>query len=72
MASLVLTGTAMVIGPFVGVPLGIFFSAVRQYSKLDFLLTRVTFRGSHCRHSCWRSAGLYVFRLQLKLVPIAE
>ena len=43
-ASLLLTGTALFLGMLVGIPLGV-LSAVRQYSKIDFFLTGVTFLG---------------------------
>jgi len=69
-ASIILTGTALVIGLVLGVPLGI-FSAVRQYSKLDFLLTGITFLGISLPSFLLAIGCLYVFGLQLKLVPIA-
>src|SRR5919109_858860 len=43
-ASATLTGTAIIIGILAGIPLGI-LSAVRQYSKADFVLTGITFLG---------------------------
>ena len=43
-ASLLLMGTALVFGILIGVPLGV-LSAIRQYSKLDFSLTGITFLG---------------------------
>jgi peptide/nickel transport system permease protein len=43
-ASLLLTGSAMILGIIIGIPLGV-LSAVRQYSKIDFFLTGLTFLG---------------------------
>jgi peptide/nickel transport system permease protein len=69
-ASLVLTGTALVLGILIGVPLGI-LSAVRQYSKLDFLLTGVTFLGISLPSFLLGLGGLWLLGLQFRLVPIA-
>jgi len=69
-ASLILTGTALILGILVGVPLGI-LSAVRQYSKLDFLLTGVTFLGISLPSFLLGIGGLWLLGLQFKLVPIA-
>jgi peptide/nickel transport system permease protein len=69
-ASVVLTGTAMLLGIFVGIPLGI-LSAVRQYSKLDFLMTGITFLGISLPSFLLGLGGLWLFGLQLDLVPIA-
>jgi peptide/nickel transport system permease protein len=69
-ASLVLTGTALVLGILVGVPLGI-LSAVRQYSKLDFLLTGVTFLGISLPSFLLGLGGLWLLGLQFRIVPIA-
>lgn len=69
-ASLILTGTALILGILVGVPLGI-LSAVRQYSRLDFLLTGVTFLGISLPSFLLGIGGLWLLGLQFKLVPIA-
>lgn len=69
-ASVILTGSAMVFGILVGIPLGI-LSAVRQYSKLDFLLTATTFLGISLPSFMLGLGGLWLLGLQLKLVPIA-
>lgn len=69
-ASLALTGSAMVIGIFVGVPLGV-LSAVRQYSKVDFVLTATTFLGISLPSFMLGLGGLWLLGLQLDLVPIA-
>lgn len=69
-ASAVLTGSAMVMGILAGVPLGI-LSAVRQYSKADFILTGITFLGISLPSFLLGLGGLWLFGLQLRLVPIA-
>ncbi len=69
-ASVLLTGSAMVIGIFVGVPLGV-LSAVRQYSKVDFILTGTTFLGISLPSFMLGLGGLWLVGLQLDLVPIA-
>jgi peptide/nickel transport system permease protein len=69
-ASATLTGTGMVIGILAGIPLGI-LSAVRQYSKADFILTGITFLGISLPSFMLGLGGLWLFGLQLDLVPIA-
>ncbi|HEV8489925.1 MAG TPA: ABC transporter permease [Candidatus Limnocylindrales bacterium] len=69
-ASVILTGTAMLLGIFVGIPLGV-LSAVRQYSKLDFLLTGITFLGISLPSFLLGLGGLWLIGLQLRLVPIS-
>ena len=69
-ASLLLTGTAMVLGIGFGIPLGV-LSATRQYSKVDFVLTGTTFLGISMPSFLLGIGGLYLIGLQLKLVPIA-
>jgi len=68
--SLILTGTALVLGILIGIPLGI-LSAVRQYSKLDFALTGITFLGISLPSFLLGIGGLWLLGLQFKLVPIA-
>jgi peptide/nickel transport system permease protein len=70
LASVVLTGTAILIGILVGIPLGI-FSAVRQYSRADFVLTGITFLGISLPSFLLGLGGLWLFGLQFRLVPIA-
>ena len=61
-------GTALIIGLLVGVPLGV-LSAVRQYSKLDFLLTGITFLGISLPSFLLAIGGLWLLGLQLRIVP---
>lgn len=68
-ASVILTGSGMVFGIVVGIPLGI-LSAVRQYSKLDFVLTAITFLGISLPSFMLGLGGLWLLGLQLRLVPI--
>lgn len=70
MASFLLMGTALVGGVLVGVPLGV-LSAVRQYSKLDFTLTGITFLGVSMPSFLLGIGGLWLLGLQLGIVPIA-
>ena len=69
-ASVILTGSAILIGILVGIPLGI-LSAIRQYSKLEFALTGLTFLGISLPSFLLGLGGLWLFGLQLRLVPIA-
>jgi peptide/nickel transport system permease protein len=69
-ASVILVGTALLIGMSVGIPLGI-LSAVRQYSKLDFVLTGVTFLGVSLPSFLLGIGGLWLLGLQFKVLPIA-
>jgi peptide/nickel transport system permease protein len=59
-----------VLGILIGIPLGI-LSAVRQYSKLDFALTGITFLGISLPSFLLGIGGLWLLGLQFKLVPIA-
>jgi peptide/nickel transport system permease protein len=68
--STMLTGTAIVGGMLVGIPLGS-LSATRQYSKLDFLLTGITFLGISIPSFLLGLGGLWILGVILKLVPIA-
>jgi peptide/nickel transport system permease protein len=70
LASVLLVGTGLLIGILVGVPLGV-LSAIRQYSKLDFTLTGVTFLGISMPSFLLGIGGLWLIGLQLGLVPIA-
>jgi peptide/nickel transport system permease protein len=68
-ASGLLMGTALALGCLIGIPLGI-FSALRQYSRLDFLMTTVAFLGVSTPSFLLGLGGLYIFGLKLKLFPI--
>lgn len=68
-ASGMLMGTALALGCLIGIPLGI-FSALRQYSRLDFLLTTLAFLGVSTPSFLLGLGGLYLFGLKLKLFPI--
>ncbi len=69
LASVILVGTALVIGVAIGVPLGM-LSALRQYSRLDFLLTTVAFLGISTPSFVLGLGSLYIFGLVLGLFPI--
>lgn len=68
-ASGVLMGTALALGCLIGIPLGI-FSALRQYSRLDFVLTTLAFLGVSTPSFLLGLGGLYVLGLKWKLFPI--
>lgn len=68
-ASMLLLGTALALGCLFGIPLGI-LSALRQYSRLDFLLTTLAFLGVSSPSFLLGLGGLYLFGLKLKLFPI--
>jgi peptide/nickel transport system permease protein len=68
-ASALLMGTALALGCLVGIPLGI-FSALRQYSKADFILAGLAFLGVSSPSFLLGLGGLYVFGLKLRLFPI--
>src|SRR5436190_18103404 len=69
-ASLILTGTALLMGICFGIPLGI-LSAVRQYSKVDFALTGITFLGISLPSFLLGIGSLWLLGLQFKIFPIA-
>ena len=67
-ASLLLMGTALLIGIFVGIPLGV-LSALRQYSKTDYALTGIAFLGVSMPSFMLGLGGLYLFGLTLRHLP---
>ncbi len=69
-ASLLLAGTAILMGIFIGIPLGV-ISATRQNSKLDLTLTGITFLGISVPSFLLGLGLLYLVGLKWGLVPIA-
>ncbi len=67
-ASLLLVGTALLIGVGAGIPLGI-LTALRQYSFIDFFLTGVSFLGISMPAFIAGIFGLYVFSITLGWFP---
>jgi peptide/nickel transport system permease protein len=61
--------TALLLGVFIGIPLGV-ISAIRQYSWLDFQLTGVAFLGISTPSFLAGIGGLYIFGLVLGIFPI--
>ena len=61
-------GTALLIGIFVGIPLGV-LSALRQYSKTDYALTGIAFLGISIPSFMLGLGGLYIFGLILPHLP---
>jgi len=68
-ASGILMATALAIGCLIGIPLGI-LSALRQYSKLDFLLTALAFLGVSSPSFLLGLGGLFLLGLKAGLFPI--
>jgi peptide/nickel transport system permease protein len=68
-ASVLLMGTALLIGIVAGIPLGI-ISALRQYSKVDYVLTGIAFLGISMPSFMLGLGGLYLFGLQIRIFPI--
>ena len=69
LASGALVGSALMIGIGAGIPLGV-FSALRQYTVLDFALTGLAFLGISTPSFLLGLGALYIFGVQLRLVPI--
>ena len=69
LASATLVGTALALGIVVGIPLGV-LSALRPHSKLDVILTTVASFGVSTPTFLLGLVGLWLFGLQLRLVPI--
>jgi peptide/nickel transport system permease protein len=66
--TLVLMGTAIMISILLGVPFGI-LSALRQYSRLDYVLTTVTMLMSSTPSFVLGLAGIYIFAVWFDLLP---
>jgi peptide/nickel transport system permease protein len=67
-ATLLLTGTALVISVVIGIPLGI-LSAVKQYSFLDYSLTLFAFAALSVPDFFLALGGIYLFALRLDMLP---
>ena len=66
--TLVLMGTAILIAIMLGVPFGI-ISALRQYSKLDYVLSTITMLMSSTPSFVLGLAGIYIFAVWLDILP---
>ncbi|MBY9078121.1 Glutathione transport system permease protein GsiC [compost metagenome] len=66
--TLLLMGLAMIIGLIIAIPLGI-LSAVKQYSKLDYLASVSSLIGISVPHFFLGLGMIYIFALQLKILP---
>lgn len=67
-ASILLMGTALMIGIVVGVPLGV-FTGLRQYSFWDFSLTGISFLGISTPAFVTGILALMIFSIQLSWFP---
>lgn len=68
-ASLYLTATSLVVAILVGVTLGV-YSALHQYSILDYVLTILTFFGVSVPAFFVALLGMYVFSVRLQWLPV--
>lgn len=68
-ASMALSVTSIVIAMIVGVALGV-FSAVRQYSVIDYILTVVAFFGLSVPGFFFALMGIYIFAVRLHWLPV--
>jgi peptide/nickel transport system permease protein len=68
-ASLGLTATSLVLAILVGVTLGV-YSALHQYSILDYVLTILTFFGVSVPAFFVALLGMYVFSVRLHWLPV--
>ena len=66
--SAILMGTGLFFAVLVGIPLGI-FTALRQYSFIDFLLTGLSFVGLSMPAFISGIIGMYIFAVKLQWVP---
>ena len=69
LATASLMSAALLLGIFVGIPLGV-ISALRQYSKLDFTLTTFAFLGISTPSFLLGIGGLWLLGLHFDLFPI--
>jgi peptide/nickel transport system permease protein len=67
-ATLQLTVTSLIIAIGLGIPLGI-FSALKQYSRFDYILTVFAFGGISIPSFFLALGAIYIFALKLKLFP---
>lgn len=65
-----LMGAAMLLGLLIGLPLGV-FSALRQYSVLDYLTTVFAFVGVSIPSFFAAITALFIFAVWLRLLPVA-
>lgn len=66
--TVMLMGSALVVSLLIAFPVGI-ISAIRSNSRLDSILTILTFSGISLPTFFVGLAGIYIFAVQLKLVP---
>ena len=66
--TLQLMGTALLIGLFLGIPFGV-ISAIKQYSKLDYVLTGFTMTMISTPTFFLGLLAIYVFGVYLRILP---
>lgn len=66
--TLILMGLALFFGLLIAIPIGI-LSATRQYSKLDYAATGLSFLGISIPHFFLGLGAIYIFSVQLQILP---
>lgn len=66
--TLLLTISALTISVIIGIPLGL-ISALKQYSKVDYILTLGAFAGISVPNFFLALGGIYIFALKLDILP---
>ena len=66
--TLALMATAILLAMLIGIPLGV-LSALRQYSRLDYILTTITMLLSAAPTFVIGLAGIYLFAVWLHVLP---
>ncbi|MBE1553923.1 ABC transporter permease [Sporosarcina limicola] len=66
--TLLLMGLALFFGLLIAIPIGI-LSATKQYSKLDYATTGFSFLGISIPHFFLGLGAIYIFSVQLQLLP---
>lgn len=67
--TLKLTGTALLMSYVLGIPVGV-LAATRRYSAMDYLATVVTFLGISLPTFFLGLAGIYIFALRVRWLPV--
>ncbi|MDQ7843137.1 MAG: ABC transporter permease [Armatimonadota bacterium] len=67
--TLKLTGTALLLSYLIGIPVGV-VAATRRYSTTDYLVTVITFLGISLPTFFLGLAGIYIFALRLRWLPV--
>ena len=69
--TLILTISSLLISVVIGIPLGL-ISALRQYSRVDYVLTLFAFAGISVPNFILALAGIFIFALKLDVLPTSS